>query len=164
MNQLLATLVSAVVLSAGMAGVDIVDGEATAFDLPSVVMQKLLSSPTVVMDGYCADCDACGAEKWEADVGQAIEGWSVQGCDWGEYCLVPCLVVGDNTLTNEQMRDVSDRVLSGGTSAGVDVIAAYPNAVRVNIERQSIQFNSCSGTLIANLPLTAEQFAAVLAQ
>ncbi|HEX6939221.1 MAG TPA: hypothetical protein VF158_07390 [Longimicrobiales bacterium] len=91
--------------------------------------------------------------------------------DFGSYyhecqCSGSCAAVAhpDCTsgfaLTNEQIAEVWNGVANGGGEQVLALAERYPHNVHINVGRRAVQVSSCGG-LVAHIPLTAEQLAAL---
>jgi hypothetical protein len=126
-------------------------------------LEELVRGPTATAGGFCSRCHPCQMWGWYADPGNEDNGWSTQSCQGSSpMCWVTCILEEEEeedgeVLDEAEMAFVSDVVLSGDVQGTVDALQRFPNAVRLNVERRSIQFDNCAG-LAANLPLTPEQF------
>lgn len=124
-------------------------------DDSSVVTRAPLATAATV---GCSDCVTCvGGHKAPSGAQQnAVHSYCMAliGCGGHGICNVESI---SPALLELYLEDV----IQGDVGAAKLLLEQHPDAVHLNVKRQTLQVKGCFGELVGNIPLTTKQIAAV---
>ena len=161
-----------IVAIGGLVGWTISPGADPRDDEPSTYYAVSLAASPFNPDAAtgCGQCQFCSLQEDKVEVSRGEFNWmGITACEEGTFCdpndFPPeCSPTEEDDHLQLTMADL-ERIWNVATQgSGFDVaelLHAYPDNVWVNLERRSVQAQSCGDYPLLNVPLTDEQVSAL---